>query len=239
MGKTLQLKKGLTLAALAFLGTTATWADSTALIDADFTTKDGTSGWTTVDKSTKTGTTWVWWERAFPTGSDYVTAVRIARDWDALDNDYYISKAVQLEAGKTYNITTQTGKNNGGILKLEVGTSLEDMSTYKEVKTLSPISQYNPITDETFTYTPETSGTYYFAYHAIQETEGSDYMYLFGLKVAEEGAGGGTTEPTEPTEPEKTSLLDADFSTEAGTTGWATIDSNADGTTWNYYKSAI
>lgn len=234
MGKTLQLKKGLTLAALAFLGTTATWADGTALIDADFTTKDGTSGWTTVDKSTKTGTTWEWWERAFSTGSNYVTAVRIARDWDALDNDYYISKAVQLEAGKTYNITTQTGKNNGGILKLEVGTSLEDMSTYKEVKTLSPISQYNPIKDETFTYTPETSGTYYFAYHAIQETEGSDYMYLFGLKVAEEGAGGGTTEPTEPDTPAMKTVLDADFSTEAGTNGWAYIDNNGDGKKWQF-----
>lgn len=240
MGKTLLLRKGLATAALALFGVTATWADGTALIDADFSTEAGTSGWTTVDKSTKTGTTWVWWQQSFNVGGgNYANAVRIARDWDALDNDYYISKGVQLEAGKTYNITTQTGKNNGGILKLEVGTSLEDMSTYKEVKTLSPISQYNPITDETFTYTPETSGTYYFAYHAIQETQGSDYMYLFGFKVAEEGAGGGTTEPTEPDKPETTAVLDADFSSEAGIKGWATIDGNADGTTWSYYKSAI
>lgn len=239
MRKTLHLKKGLATAALAFVGIVPTWADGTALIDADFSTEAGTSGWTTVDKSTKTGTTWVWWQQSFNTGSGYVNAVRIARDWDALDNDYYISTAVELEAGKTYNITTQTGKNNGGILKLEAGTSLTDMSTFKEVKTLSPVSTYNPITDETFTYTPETSGTYYFAYHAIQETEGSDYMYLFGFKIAEEGAGGGTTEPTEPEKPETTAILNADFSTEAGTTGWASIDNNADGTTWSYYKSAI
>ena len=244
MGKTLQLKKGLTLAALAFLGTTATWADSTALIDADFSTYAGTDGWTAVDKSTKTGTTWAWASQTFSLGASgnykYVSGVKIQSDWYAKHDDYYVSKAVQLTAGSTYTLTTSTGKTSGtdGVLTIEVGTSAEDMSTYKSIKTLTPVNASNALVEETTTFTAETSGTYYFAYHAVSTRDNaSDYFYLFNFKVEGDNAGGGTTEPTEPTEPEEKSTLEADFSTQAGTEGWSAIDkSTKTDVTWEWYN---
>ncbi len=240
MGKALLLKKGLTMAALALFGVSAVWAgDATTstnvVLDADFSVQTGTEGWKTVDKSTKEGTTWGWWQNSFSVGVSYVSAVRIARDWNALHNDYYVSPAVELKGGVTYTITSKTGKNNGGILKLEVGTSAEDMTTYSEVKTLSPISSGSPVTPEEITYTPTTDGTYYFAFHAIQETSGSDYMYLFGLKVEIPGEGGGSTEPDQP---QTKAVIDVDFN-EAEPTGWTALDANNDGTVWKYNAYAF
>ena len=240
MGKALLLKKGLTMAALALFGVSAVWAgDATTstnvVLDADFSVQTGTEGWKTVDKSTKEGTTWGWWQNSFSVGVSYVSAVRIARDWEALHNDYYVSPAVELKGGVTYTITSKTGKNNGGILKLEVGTSAEDMTTYSEVKTLSPISSGSPVTPEEITYTPTADGTYYFAFHAIQETSGSDYMYLFGLKVEIPGEGGGSTEPDQP---QTKAVIDVDFN-EAEPTGWTALDANNDGTVWKYNAYAF
>ena len=234
----------MTLAALAFLGTTATWADSTALIDADFSTYAGTDGWTAVDKSTKTGTTWAWASQTFSLGASgnykYVSGVKIQSDWYAKHDDYYVSKAVQLTAGSTYTLTTSTGKTSGtdGVLTIEVGTSAEDMSTYKSIKTLTPVNASNALVEETTTFTAETSGTYYFAYHAVSTRDNaSDYFYLFNFKVEGDNAGGGTTEPTEPTEPEEKSTLEADFSTQAGTEGWSAIDkSTKTDVTWEWYN---
>lgn len=241
MGKTLHLKKGVTLAALALFGvTTATWADDTALIDADFSTYAGTDGWTAVDKSTKTGTTWAWTSGAFSLGSagnwNYASAVKIQSDWYAKHDDYYVSNAVELKAGSTYTLTTSAGKTSGtdGVLTIEVGTSAEDMSTYKSIKTLTPVNTGNLTADETTTFTAETTGTYYFAYHAVSTRDNaSDYFYLFKFKVEGDNAGGGTTDPTDPDQPTAKSVFSADFSTQP--TDWTILDkSTTTDKTWNW-----
>lgn len=240
MGKTLLLRKGLATAALALFGVTATWADGTALIDADFSTYAGTDGWTAVDKSTKTGNTWTWTSSAFSLGSSggwkYVNAVKLQSDWYAKHDDYYVSKAVELKAGSTYTLTTSAGKTSGtdGVLTIEVGTSAEDMSTYKSIKTLTPVNTGNLTADETTTFTAETSGTYYFAYHAVSTRDNaSDYFYLFKFKVEGDNAGGGTTEPTEPDQPTTKSVFSADFSTQP--TDWTILDkSTTTDKTWNW-----
>ena len=245
MGKTLLLKRKLTMLLLFFAGIVsagAADASGDVLLEADFTTdQSSTEGWTTVDKSTKEGTTWTWSQNVFGTvGYKYISGVRIVRDWDALDDDYFISTAVELKAGTTYTITTQTGKNNAGILNLEVGTSLTDMSTFKSLKTLSPISIGDALADEETTFTPEADGTYYFAFHAIQETEGSDYMYIFGIKVAVPGTGGGSTKPDQPETPAKKALLDTDFTTlTEAPADWNIVDNNNDEKKFAFYKSAI
>lgn len=242
MGKVLHLKRNLTMACFALLGASNVWADDAALktlYETAFAT-DPSSEWTTVDKSTKAGTTWKWGANNFSYGAAlnyaYGPAVKIMHDYDALDDDYYISPAMELKAGTKYTVTTATGKNaaNQAKLTLEIGTSLDDMSTYKEVKTLNPAEDYAN-REETMEVTVEKDGTYYFAYHATQTEDHSDYLYILGLKVEAPDNGGSTVDPGKPTED---NVLNADFSTEPK--DWAIVDkSSDDSNTWNWNANAF
>ena len=242
MGKFLQLKRCLAAAVIAFLGVTATWADDVVLYESNFSTDPATDGWTAVDKSTKTGTTWEFKSNGLMNGAtdyNYGPVVRIMRDWNALNNDYYVSPAMELTAGTKYTITTATVINNNSTITFEVGTSKDDMTKFSSIKTLagSTLNYKNDGMYETIEYTPSTSGTFYFAYHAVQTEQGSGNAYLCGLKVTYEG----TVTPGPDPDPEPgadAKVFSADFSTQP--TDWTIIDnSKSKEHAWNWNAAAF
>lgn len=242
MGKFLQLKRCLAATVIALLGVTATWADAVVLYESNFSTDPATDGWTAVDKSTKTGTTWEFKSNGLQNGAtdyNFGPVVRIMRDWNGLNNDYYVSPAMELTAGTKYTITTATVINNNSTITFEVGTSKDDMTKFSSLKTLagSTLNYKNDGMYETIEYTPSTSGTFYFAYHAVQTEEGSGNAYLCGLKVTYEG----TVTPGPDPDPEPgadTKVFSADFSTQP--TDWTIIDnSNSKEHAWNWNAAAF
>ena len=244
MGKFLQLKRCLAAAVIAFLGVTATWADDVVLYESNFSTDPATDGWTAVDKSTKTGTTWEFKSNGLQNGATdykYGPVVRIMRDWNALNNDYYVSPAMALTAGTKYTITTATVINNNSTITFEVGTSKDDMTKFSSIKTLagSTLNYKNDGMYETVEYTPSTSGTFYFAYHAVQTEEGSGNAYLCGLKVTYEGTVTPGPDPDPDPEPGvDAKVLSADFSTQP--TDWTIIDnSTTKEKAWNWNAYAF
>lgn len=244
MGKFLQLKRCLAAAVIAFLGVTATWADDVVLYESNFSTDPATDGWTAVDKSTKTGTTWEFKSNGLQNGATdykYGPVVRIMRDWNALNNDYYVSPAMELTAGTKYTITTATVINNNSTITFEVGTSKDDMTKFSSIKTLagSTLNYKNDGMYETVEYTPSTSGTFYFAYHAVQTEEGSGNAYLCGLKVTYEGTVTPGPDPDPDPEPgADAKVFSADFSTQP--TDWTIIDnSTKKDKTWNWNAYAF
>lgn len=244
MGKFLQLKRCLAAAVIAFLGVTATWADDVVLYESNFSTDPATDGWTAVDKSTKTGTTWEFKSNGLQNGATdykYGPVVRIMRDWNALNNDYYVSPAMELTAGTKYTITTATVINNNSTITFEVGTSKDDMTKFSSLKTLagSTLNYKNDGMYETVEYTPSTSGTFYFAYHAVQTEQGSGNAYLCGLKVTYEGTVTPGPDPDPDPEPGvDAKVLSADFSTQP--TDWTIIDnSTTKEKAWNWNAYAF
>lgn len=242
MGKFLQLKRCLAATVIALLGVTATWADAVVLYESNFSTDPATDGWTAVDKSEKSGKTWEFKSNGLQNGAtdyNYGPAVRIMRDWNGLHNDYYVSPAMELTAGTKYTITTATVINNNSTITFEVGTSKDDMTKFSSLKTLagSTLNYKNDGMYETIEYTPSTSGTFYFAYHAVQTEEGSGNAYLCGLKVTYEG----TVTPGPDPDPEPgvdNKVFSADFSTQP--TDWTIIDnSKSKEHAWNWNASAF
>lgn len=244
MGKFLQLKRCLAATVIALLGVTATWADAVVLYESNFSTDPATDGWTAVDKSTKTGKTWEFKSNGLQNGAtdyNFGPVVRIMRDWDALHNDYYVSPAMELTAGTKYTITTATVINNNSTITFEVGTSKDDMTKFSSLKTLagSTLNYKNDGMYETIEYTPSTSGTFYFAYHAVQTEEGSGNAYLCGLKVTYEGTVTPGPDPDPDPEPGvDAKVLSADFSTQP--TDWTIIDnSTTKEKAWNWNAYAF
>lgn len=242
MGKFLQLKRCLAATVIALLGVTATWADAVVLYESNFSTDPATDGWTAVDKSEKSGKTWEFKSNGLQNGAtdhNFGPVVRIMRDWDALHNDYYVSPAMELTAGTKYTITTATVINNNSTITFEVGTSKDDMTKFSSLKTLagSTLNYKNDGMYETIEYTPSTSGTFYFAYHAVQTEEGSGNAYLCGLKVTYEGTVTPGPDPDPDPEPGVvTKVLSADFSTQP--TDWTIIDNSTtkeNAWNWNAY----
>lgn len=197
---------------------------------------------TAVDKSTKTGMTWEFKSNGLQNGATdytYGPVVRIMRDWDGLNNDYYVSPAMELTAGTKYTITTATVINNNSTITFEVGTSKDDMTKFSSLKTLagSTLNYKNDGMYETIEYTPSTSGTFYFAYHAVQTEQGSGNAYLCGLKVTYEGTVTPGPDPEPDPEPgADAKVFSADFSTQP--TDWTIIDnskSKEHAWNWNAY----
>ena len=102
MRKTLLSFQKLFVLLVALAGTVVSRADDTStrvILESDFSTEEGTAGWTALDESGKPGVTWAWKSNCFyvgPPSYGYVPAVRLLKDWDSGHNDYYVSPAVEL-----------------------------------------------------------------------------------------------------------------------------------------------
>ena len=189
-------------------------------------------GWTAVDKSTEPGTTWVYKERGLYFNGTYAPCVMIV-EYSANSNDYYISPALNLKANTKYTISTiacgeQTGQY-GSEVSLAIGTSKEDMGTFKEIKKLAlPFYPQNTESEKT-ELTVETDGVYYIAFHATTVADnGSSYLSGFSIS-AEEGVDPGP-DPNQP------ATLPYEINFKESANGWTPMDNNKDGTTWQSYS---
>ena len=246
MRKTLLLKKGLVTAAFTFAGALTAFADSVVLYESDFST-DPSSEWTVLDKSTAGNVTWTWKSGAVynPKTYGYAPGYMLVKDWDAPQNDYCISPAMDLKAGVKYTVTTAAVRQSGSDdVTLELGTSTTDASTYSVKKTLSPASGYGDDMYETTEISVDADGTYYFAYHVNQAATNSMNIVVCGLKVTYEDAS--VVDPTPDPDPDQPGggeatvkkLLDTDFSTQP--TDWTILDkSTAGNVTWTWKSGVV
>lgn len=185
--------------------------------------------WTILDASEKTGKTWG--PGSCYTDDGSISDMVTAKDYNSAYNDYLISSAITLKAGKTYEVKTLTALLSGldMELTLEIGTSNTDASKFKTVATLTPEDKgYNAEAVKTSTVTVDADGDYYLAILAKGEKSGaSARAHAFSFSIAEKAGGSSETE-------EAVALpYSADF--KAATEGWSVItEQTTGGTSWAY-----
>lgn len=224
------------LAAFAFMGISAQ-AQETVPYRASFETSD--AGWTTIDASTKPGTTWKYTEYGLYASGYYYHCVETSRDFDACYDDYFVSPAITLEKGKTYTVQTATagaGTTTAMTLTLELGTSATDASTFSSLATLPMENAYTAGNPESYEVTVEETGTYHFAFHAVNQDPSTSvraYLFNFYIMTDDEGQEPGQGGDPEPVEHHVGDVVYTnDFSATDALSDWTVLDSNADGTTW-------
>lgn len=170
--------------------------------EVSFEQEENAAAWTAMDRSGNTGSTWSWNSWGYqeydsdwnPVGDQH-PCVGFSSDWNTDANDYWVSPAFALEAGKTYVAKAHTANNRSC---LESGTTSFTMKlgTNKKVQgsfdqTLGSI-ELNTVYDRdpsAFEFSVQESGNYYVAFH-ISDSEGANaYGYIFDFSLAEkEGA---------------------------------------------------
>ena len=193
-----------------------------------------TNAWTAIDASETVAVTW-----AYGTGYDgfynadgtYSSCYKLEDDYGK-PNDYFVSPAIKLQAGKTYTVKTNTGKayDTPAVLSLELGTSRTDATTFNKVSDIEMADnsvQYK----NSYEVTVENDGEYYLAFHAT--TNSTEFplraeMYLMDFSIAEKAAPDVTAEL-----PYEIAFDSADkFAT------WSTLDnSDVPGKTWEFTES--
>ncbi len=205
--------------------------------------------WTTIDNSETPGTTWAfnndWGNDGFCLNGAWsaIPSYCIVQDKGVAD-DYYVSPAFKLEAGKTYTVKTNSGQmyevDHNAALSIEYGKSSTDASAFTKI---SDITMENSGTqyENSYDVTPEADGIYYFAYHMKQnDTESESYKsyaynYVFSFGISEKTAGG--DEPIEETVAVPYSIT---FDSMDKTSTWTAIDNSTekDIYSWQYNEYA-
>lgn len=187
------------------------------------------AGWTAVDKSVTTGTTW-----EYKTGNfgayiqgQYVSCVSLGQDYKSACDDYYVSPEFALEQGKTYTAEIyvfNATNGNGSVLTFRGGLSSNDVTTYMTFRqlTLDDSSEY-PAAQKVSFGAPST-GNYKFAFHSTSP-QNNNTIYLFEFKLYE-----GTELVEEPEEVVKTVPYSVDLKTDYA--DWTAVDNNGDDDTW-------
>lgn len=193
-------------------------------------------GWTAIDNSPYNVTPNTWKVYSVSNGGQSYPSVSITQDWTTSSDDWYISPALQLEAGVTYTVSTIAGSDamgNGDVaLSLNLGTSATDVSTFTKIADLNVENGvFNATEIETHTFTIEESGAYYIAFRSLNEMFGPS-INLFSFEITYEGGQGGGEEPAAGTKVPYTVVF--------GDTqeGWTAIDVNSDGT-WAYSANEL
>lgn len=204
----------------------------------NFIFENASDGWTTVDKSETPGTTFAY-TRVYTSDDGYSNCQAIQQDAGG-GNDYLISPAFKLEAGKTYTADfTHAEYTYGGTLYLELGTDPADVSTFSPIFTASRQTDSNDNSkkiEEQYDFTVPSDGVYYLALHATNEgADESDYVYVllkdFMLKEKENGS----DEPGEDISQDAVAELpyNVDLTTDEAFGTWHTLDaSSTTGSTW-------
>lgn len=167
-----------------------------------FAEEKGAEGWTAMDRSGNTGSTWSWNSWGYQEyGSDWNPVgdqhpcVGFSSDWGTNANDYWISPLFKLEPGKTYVAKAHTAVNRTCLeaattsLTMKLGTNKKVQGSFD--KTLG-IFELNTVYDRdpsTFEFTVEKAGNYYVAFHISDATGENAYGYIFDFSLAEKGSG--------------------------------------------------
>lgn len=210
---------------ISFVGINVGRAQSALPYEINF--GDSQDGWSAVDNSSKPGTTWTYKPRWAYIQGAYYGSVMMGMDYSSACNDYYVSPAFNLEAGKTYTVEVNAccqQDGNASAVSLERGTSSSDMSTFTKVADLSLPDNSEYPAAQTMSVTVPESGTYYFAFHNTSPQFNST-VFLFEFKIREEG--GSVVTPDDPVKetPYSVDLL-TDYSE------WTAVDNNKDTHTW-------
>lgn len=170
--------------------------------EVSFEQEENVAAWTAMDRSGNTGSTWSWNSWGYqeydtdwnPVGDQH-PCVSFSSDWNTDANDYWVSPAFALEAGKTYVAKAHTANNRSCLesgttsFTMKLGTNKKVQASFDQ--TLGSI-ELNTVYDRdpsTFEFSVQESGNYYVAFH-ISDSEGANaYGYIFDFSLAEkEGA---------------------------------------------------
>lgn len=207
------------------------------------------SVWTTIDNSDTPGTTWAyndsWANDGFSlTGAwTAIPSYCIVQDKGVAD-DYYVSPAFKLEAGKTYTVKTSSGQmytpEHNASLSIEYGKSSTNASAFTKISDI-PMESAGTQYDNSFDVTPEVDGVYYFAYHMKQNDNTSDfksyaYNYVFSFAVGEKTEDGGDEPGGDVAEVPYSITFDSSDKTAT----WTAIDNSTtkDVFSWSYNEYA-
>ena len=193
-----------------------------------------TNAWTAIDASETVAVTWSYgtgYDGFYNADGTYSSCYKLEDDYGK-PNDYFVSPAIKLQAGKTYTVKTNTGKayDTPAVLSLELGTSRTDATTFNKVSDIEMADnsvQYK----NSYEVTVENDGEYYLAFHAT--TNSTEFplhaeMYIMDFSIAEKAAPDVTAEL-----PYEITFDSADkFAT------WSTLDnSDVPGKTWEFNAS--
>ena len=205
--------------------------------------------WTTIDNSATPGTTWAfndsWGKDGFCLEGAWtaIPSYCIVQDKGVAD-DYYVSPAFKLEAGKTYTVKTNSGQmyspEHNAALSIEYGKSNTDASAFTKISDIA-MESANTQYENSYEVTPETDGVYYFAYHMKQSDSTSDfkgyaYNYVFSFAVGEKTEDGGDEPGGDVAEVPYSITFDSSDKTAT----WTAIDNSTekDIMSWQYSEYA-
>lgn len=215
----------LLLTFVLFLWTEVSRAQTALPYEINFA--DSQDGWTAIDQSPTPGTTWTYRARWAYIQGVYYGSIVLSMDYSSSCNDYYVSPAFSLQAGKSYtaefNICNQADGNTNTV-SFERGTSNSDMSTFTKLAdvVLNDNSEY-PKAQKVHVDVAE-DGTYHFAFHCTSP-QFNGTLLLFEFKLYEDG---GTT--ITPEEPVMSTPYSVDLTKDYD--DWTAVDNNNDAHTW-------
>ena len=193
-----------------------------------------TDAWTALDASETVAVTWKYtsgYDGFYNTDGSYTSCYSLGDDYGK-PNDYFVSPAIKLQAGKTYTVKTNTGKayNTPAVLSLELGTSNADATTFNKVSDIE-MAENSVQYKNSYDVTVENDGEYYFAFHALNTDEehplwGS--LFAMDFSIAEKTA------------PEVTAELPYEIAFDSADkfATWSTLDnSDVPGKTWEFTES--
>ena len=203
---------------------------------------DNQRGWAALDASDVPGVTWAEGEFYDNTSTKYFPGVVNKHDWENTWNDYYVSPAFTLEAGKSYKVKTRTWKNtdpSAFTLSLMLGTSQTDASTFQKITDLGMQAVYDATATEDHVFAVGKGGDYNLAFLATTTTGTDEVIALSYFDIAETDEtpeitiGGGSEGPETTALPYNITFDSADkFAT------WSTLDnSDVPGKTWEFNAS--
>ena len=203
---------------------------------------DNQRGWAALDASDVPGVTWAAGEFYDNTSTKYFPGVVNKYDFENTWNDYYVSPAFTLEAGKSYKVKTRTWKNtdpSAFTLSLMLGTSQTDASTFQKITDLEMQAVYDATATEDHVFAVGKGGDYNLAFLATTTTGTDEVIALSYFDIAETDEtpeitiGGGSEGPETTALPYNITFDSADkFAT------WSTLDnSDVPGKTWEFNAS--
>ena len=203
---------------------------------------DNQRGWAALDASDVPGVTWAEGEFYDNTSTKYFPGVVNKHDFENTWNDYYVSPAFTLEAGKSYKVKTRTWKNtdpSAFTLSLMLGTSQTDASTFQKITDLEMQAVYDATATEDHVFAVGKGGDYNLAFLATTTTGTDEVIALSYFDIAETDEtpeitiGGGSEGPETTALPYNITFDSADkFAT------WSTLDnSDVPGKTWEFNAS--
>ena len=203
---------------------------------------DNQRGWAALDASDVPGVTWAEGEFYDNTSDKFFPGVVNKHDFENTWNDYYVSPAFTLEAGKSYKVKTRTWKNtdpSAFTLSLMLGTSQTDASTFQKITDLEMQAVYDATATEDHVFAVGKGGDYNLAFLATTTTATDEVIALSYFDIAETDEtpeitiGGGSEGPETTALPYNITFDSADkFAT------WSTLDnSDVPGKTWEFNAS--